>query len=294
MRVNFPTINPYMNTTKVINKQRNRYNHSSACFEKSNISFCGQLFANPYQGIVKRNNGIFFIRHSTKMFRDDVNWPLFGTYLKARYKDTPKVNTYIYGCSYGSEAYTMSILLQSKFQDESKKFFPIQAKDIVKSVIDRDIQSQKKHEIITPTAYNYIKTDLKLPLEEQNKYCKRLISGNKPAVVLTKGVKKPIIFEHANILNDINSIDPKNPSIVMCRNMWPYIKPNVYDRYAKKLYNRLALNSIVVIGNYDYIGDYTKPINKKFSDSLIKAGFLPSTCEVGKHIHSKQLIFEKN
>lgn len=294
MRVDFPTINPYMNTTKVIAKQQNPNNLSSDCFEKTNISFNGLLYTNPYQGIVKRNNGTFFIRHSTKMFRDDVNWPLFGTYLKSRYKDTPKVNTYIYGCSYGSEAYSMSILLQSQFQDESKKFFPIKAKDLVKSIIDKDIQSQSKHEIITPAAYNYIKTDLKLPLYERNKYCKRLILGNKPAVVLTKEVKKPIIYEQANILKDINSIDPKNPSIVMCRNMWPYIKPNVYDSYAKKLYNRLAPKSIVVIGNYDYAGEYTKPINKKFSDSLIKAGFIPSTCEVGKHIHSKQLIFEKN
>ena len=58
----------------------------------------------------------------------------------------------------------------------------------------------------------------------------------------------------------IKNIDNKNPSLVMCRNMWPYINSSEYDGYAEALYEKLAPGSVVVIGFFDYTADYSDKI----------------------------------
>ena len=90
------------------------------------------LFKKPVlkRGQFLNNEGSVYIRDLTCMFREDLDWKKLGEFLETRFAKCSKVNTYVYGCSDGSEAYSLSILLQNKFGKDAEKFFPIIAKDI--------------------------------------------------------------------------------------------------------------------------------------------------------------------
>lgn len=257
------------------------------------------------------DNETVFNRHSTYMFRQDLDWNIFGQYLKEKYKDEDEVNCLIYACSDGSEAYTMSIILQEIFQNEASKFFPIKAIDINQKLIDENKKRQNGNIDIT---YNESMKILRFKkFDEKTKKWTSLSSDEKAnysikrdenrslhrPFSLTQKVKNPVVFEQGNILEDIERIDPKRKTIVMARNMWPYVDPCEYEDFAKKLYEKLAKGSIVVLGDYDFEGERNSDKNtflensNGFPKALIKAGFSPSKTQVGIRRFAKNLIFEK-
>ncbi len=262
---------------------------------------------NPVQlkrGQVLGNDNKVFTRSDTSMFRWDINWNEFGKYLEDRFSSDKKVNTYIYACSKGLEAYSLSILLQNKFEKDASKFFPVIAKDIDKNIIENNIKAQKNGEIeVDPDACEVIFTFKDGCTEEENyrradKYI--AVYLDKYAVEhanLREAAISDIEFSCANILEDLDNIDNKNPSIVMCRNMWPYVDNKEYEDFANKLYKRLAPGSIVVIGSFfDYMGDYKVENSGEFPAALRQAGFETyENSELSKRIgDSHPVIFEKN
>jgi chemotaxis methyl-accepting protein methylase len=268
------------------------------------IAFKSNILKKPEKAIPKYLNGQVilngevFNRHSSFFFRDDIDWIKFGTYLKDKYKATPKVNTLIWGCSQGQEAYTMAILLKHYFGKDNKKFLPIKAMDISEKLINQNIDSQKEGFRINDGDVLKIREALGLLpyTEDLYKYCV-------PALFMGYQFKKDIIdsveFSRSNILTDLDKIDSKNPSIVMCRNMWPYIDSSKYDECAKKLYDKLAKGSIVVIGRYDWDGEKAIPHSKDFPKALINNNFKPvnkmnsNTVNIWKMPNDAALFFEK-
>ena len=229
------------------------------------------------------------------MFTDDIDWSRFFLYLKDRYSDSKKVNTYIYGCSNGSEAYSMSILYKKFFQNPDK-FYPIIAKDIIKHMI-KQIKSAKNYDIALPlkaqnkgALFDKRVKDLNISDEELNEY----IEKTEDYIIIKKNIRKGIKFAHADIIKDIHSIDSKNPSIVMARNFWSAVDTNKYQNYADKLYKKLAPKSIVVLGYCDYIADDQSYILYPFANALEKAGFTPSKVQIGNKKFNENVIFEKN
>ena len=85
----------------------------------------------------------------------------------------------------------------------------------------------------------------------------------------------------------------------MCRNMWPYIDSSKYDETAKKLYDKLAKGSVVVLGRYDWDGEKTIPHSNEFPKALLKNKFKPinnvnsHTVNIWKMPNDAALIFEK-
>jgi len=238
-----------------------------------------------------------FNRHATGMFRSEINWGNLGNYFDKRFKDQDKVNTYVYACSNGSEAYTMSILLSEMFRDEADKFFPIIAKDIDKTRIEEAKKQQSGGLIPVYNAYLPAKYALGLEDDELQEYILR--SSDKEKEWVTNNTAKPVKFSRANILEDLDSIDSNNPSIVMCRNMWPYVNPDEYSEFAQNLYEKLAPDSIVILGEYDTTGEIDKLTGRKlansdkFPNALLNAGFRIS--ENAKSICPVyNLVFEKN
>ena len=242
-----------------------------------------------------------FNRTTTYLFRSDMDWDNFLEYLREKYKDDDKVNTYVYACSKGYEAYSLSILLQEISNCADTKFFPIHAKDINNIVKHRqgsnwymnsgDYLRLDEHSFLNPR--NYPKDPRLKYFEEE----KGVFSS--PTYKLKDNVINSIEFQKANILDDIENIDSQNPSILMARNMWPYVNPREYTGFAKNLYKKLAPNSIVVIGYFDIDGEkidgfYKLKNSDKFPQTLIDAGFKPSNCQIGFHEGAKDLIFEKN
>ena len=203
------------------------------------------------------------------------------------------MNTYVYACSDGSEAYTMSILLQHGFSD-CDKFFPIIAKDYSENVIAQVLDMQNHLAATTHNIDESAGKALNLTPDELDRYLAKIHYENKDYNVVRNNVKNKVQFSRADITKDTGNIDPYSPSIVMCRNMWPYVDTDKYEAFAHALYEQLALNSIVVIGNFDCKGDREVRLIEPISKYLIKAGFKPSECEIGTHKNGTQLIFEKH
>lgn len=226
----------------------------------------------PQEGQFIGDNGRVFNRHTTHYVRADLNWKDLGTFLEDRFKNTPKVNTYIYGCSYGEEAYSLLALLSLKTK-KPQKYFPIKAKDITPELIERNIQKQS--------------IGVTLSVEEISKIAKGIGCNEEQIIEILDTTKdnkikiknrcaKQVEFECANILLDIESIDSQNPAIVMARNMWPYISFDKYEAFAQTLYDKLAPGSVVIIGSFDNEGERDLPETKAFPSYLKKAGFKPT------------------
>lgn len=273
--------------------------------EQNTPNFKGQIKSDTFEktsktpklkrGQILNNDGTILNVHGTEFFRYDIDWNKFSEYLKERYKDYDKVNIYDYACSNGSEAYSLSILLQHKFKDDAEKFFPIYAKDIDEDLIAKNLKEQKtgkvncEKDILTMThAIDMSEEDMKRDFITSERDFK--LSCNEQFATLTKKVTKPVIFSEANILDDIENIDDKNPSVVMCRNMWLYVDSKEYQKFADDLYKKLAKNSTVVLGGFDLYCEENMKDSDKISKALLNAGFEPS--DTNKN--GCDLIFEKN
>lgn len=268
--------------------------------KQNTLNFKGQIEADTFErtsetpelkrGQILDEKGKIFTRNNTRMFRDDLNWEDFGQYLKDKFKDFNKVNTYLYACSSGKEPYTLSILLQHIFKEEAQKFFPINAKDIDENLIQKNIHNQNNERILETSYY-----PAKLALHLDDKQTKEYITLDEHKIEnLTEKTINPVEFSCANILDDIENIDSENPSIIMCRNMWPYVNSSEYEDFAVKLYDKLAKGSVIVIGSYDYKGEAGKKDSKTFPASLLKAGFEAVDKRKNKFTKGGALIFEKN
>jgi len=232
-------------------------------------------------------DNIIYNYGATSMFRPDINWANFGDYLECRFKEQKKVNTIVYACSDGSEPYSVSILLQNKFKNNAKNFFPIKAKDIDENTIEENIAWQKQKETVYEDAV--LKAIAQQHLLEDN-ICEYIKPDNtRPSNgILSEKTKKPVKFSCANILEDLENIDTKNPSLIMCRNMWPYVRQDEYEPFAKALFERLAPGSVVVIGAFDYTSIDETMAN--FPTALKNAGFKEAKTNINPRF---KLIFEK-
>ena len=201
-------------------------------------------------------------------FREDLSWQQFINRLILKYKDVEKVNINIYGCSEGAEVFSVLMLLIEKLGiKKAQKFFPIQAKDIDEVILKRPMQG-----IITPTKncvkniknnmgdnyFKYLNFDSVFVKNEelQSEVCNGKVN---------KILKDNVIFEQKDIMEDIESIGGKDNTIVMCRNLWPYLPAENRQILAQKIFDNLGDNSMCVIGKFD---KYANAENY-----LINAGF---------------------
>ena len=239
------------------------------------------------KGIIIKPDGEVFNRHDTSLCRTDVKWQDLAQYLDERFKDEEHINTYQYASSFGKEAYGLAITLDKELGKASEKFFPIDAKDLSRNVIERNKKDQETGKIqITGDDAEHCYSALKF-LFCPDKYDEYIEEDGGKFFIKGDHINN-VNFSQANILEDIDNINPISPSFVMCRNMWPYVDDSEYQDFADKLYERLAPGSCVMLGDYDYtkIG-----YRKNFPEALIEAGFEPSNTGVNEY---HELIFEKN
>lgn len=234
------------------------------------------------------NTGSVFRGGTTCFFSRDVRWKDFANYIQDRFQGCDKINTYDYGSANGSEALSFNMILD-KWIDSPSRFYPIMARDIT----DETVKSLgRKNLLFSKREYIATKSALGLDDDEMKNY---FIEGKNKSkdnrFRLNDKFRNNITFKVANILDDIDSIDSKNPSIVMCRNMWPYINSNEYRGYAKELYKQLAVGSIVVIGGFDNVGAYKIAASSTFNIALKKAGFKPVE---DLKSHGISIVYEKN
>lgn len=206
--------------------------------------------------------------NTTYFFRDDINWERFGDFLIKRYKDVKKVHVYDYACSEGAETFSIAMILIKKLgYNAAKKFFPIMASDR-----DKQILVAPKRGIIRPSrkdlasinrnigsmSYEFMNVDSAFSPDSSlhDDVCQGQVS-----LMLRKCVQ----FRWKNLLKDIDKIEKEN-SVVLCRNVWPYLSEDDKKCLAEKLCKQLGDNSVLIVGDFDRI----KKIDRFFPDrSLI-------------------------
>ena len=200
-------------------------------------------------------------RNDTWFFRDSEFWAKLNHYLVQKYKDTPKVNVYCYGCSDGSEPLTFLMQMLSIHKDDAYKFLPIIAKDYDPVAINK---------ACTNNQYSLIKNEIEdIDYYTDGNFKTLFEQTDNGYYTIKSEIKNNIKFSVKNLLNDYKNIEPKN-SVILARNFWPYIDLKS-DR--QKLLNNLAKHidktSMLVIGDYDIFGT-----GGEFEYQLSKAGFM--------------------
>lgn len=209
-------------------------------------------------------------RNDTWFFRDCLNWEQFGKFLVEKYKNIPKVNVFNYACSNGSEAYSFIMeLFSNNDYDIAQKFMPVIAKDYDQVAIDYaksgliKIESGEKSSIDLRTNDCFPMFFRESELYEKNLY--------EPRHILSSNV----IFTNANILDDYKTI-PKDNSVILARNFWPYLKYNDRVKVIQELYNHLKENCTLVIGRFDNQGSWDATPTRQILESV---GFKESEVE---------------
>ncbi len=197
--------------------------------------------------------GKLLYRTTTYFFREDFNWQKFINMLGQKYKNTPKVNIICHACSSGEEPFSLVMGIENLLGNQSKKFFPIEARDINPENIEMAKKSEFKG--IHSTQLLEIKN---ITNYQPEKYfdIKKCDDYSIPTVTLAPKdtLRKKVNFVQSDIFKDIDFI-PKSNTVLMCRNFWPYLSVYERDKLAKKLYNNLDESSLVVVGSFDYASD---------------------------------------
>lgn len=207
----------------------------------------------------------------TRMFRSDLDWNLLSYYLENKYKNAQKVNVLNAACSDGSEPYSLAMILDKKIPG-GKKFFPIEAFDCSKLLIDdanKGIISLSPSDVDKFDYYNLDIDDYMKPSYES--VYKRSEEGSIPYFVAPV-LRNKVNFSCGDILSKLSKMDNKTPNtVLLCRNMIPYLSFKERNALFDLISKKLGKNSTVVFGAYDYdkTGSF---INHK----MITSGFKPA------------------
>lgn len=224
----------------------------------------------------------------TYFFRNDLDWGNLGKFLREKYNKDKKVNIYQFAPSTGKESYTFVITVMNEFKDEATKFLPIKSYDINHSIVESAKKLQKSNFDEQISEYEVREGLFNMGLKDQDVDEYFECTKNPFALGLKSKVSEAVTFNHANILDEWQNIDEKNPSIIVCRNMWPYVDDKEHELISKNLYNKLAKNSCIIIGGFDNLALSWVHIAKR----LKSVGFIPSGKCMTKYSNGN-IIFEK-
>ena len=189
---------------------------------------------------------------TTFMFRNDLNWKDLIQYIDKLFKSKNNVNIYNLACSDGSEPYTLaiSILETSKNPD---KYFPIKASDIHKGIITDNINSK-----IALTNSDYEQLGKLTTKTYFNKDASTARDANAPNHIPSKPIKElreKVEFKTADLLTEIKKIKDDSNTIVLCRNVSPYLPETYVEELVKTASEVLKKDSLFIIGNFDNMSD---------------------------------------
>lgn len=221
-----------------------------------------QITFNPYQfktsspvPAFKSNEKVFYNtagkivnKTQTYMFRNDLKWPDFAKYLDYKYENTKKLFLTDYACSDGSEAYTLAISLMEFAPETCLKAFPIKAKDKFADVIKEaqsGICNMYNNDMYIINHYTKNKFfQYFSPKPRTNLHCDFAVKPN-------EYLRNKIIFQQADILNDLDKLGDEN-NVILCRNFWKYLDKEKHHELAEKLYEKTKNNGLIVIGALEH------------------------------------------
>ena len=198
------------------------------------------------------------IKTSTNMFREDLDWNTLVKYIITHFKDKNRVNTYSLAASDGSEATSYAItLLENLPKNMLSKYFPIYASDVDKEVIDI---AKKVRINVFGVEFAMAERLFGIDLSKYliNKGVSVMINGDTisesdtiSSYELIDELKNAVQYKRSDILTEINNIEDDGNSVVMCRNVFPYLSCDYTDKIIEAAKLKLKPGSLFIIGDYD-------------------------------------------
>ncbi len=193
-------------------------------------------------------DGKMLYKTTTYFFRSDLDWDNFASLLEKKYKSTNKVNIINHICSNGQEPYSLVVKLIQKFGESAEKFFPIDARDINFENIASAIRG---HLGIKNNDMYRINECTQNKINNFFNFGRAMSQENDLVLIPKKEIKNKVNFKQSDIFDDIDKIPAEN-TVFMCRNFWPYLKPQSREFLAQKLSQKLTSSSLLAIGDFDY------------------------------------------
>ena len=198
------------------------------------------------------------IRTSTNLLREDIDWYGLAKFLKKHFESKENVNIYSMACSDGSEAYSVAIGLMENIPEKLwSKFLPVKASDIDSAVLNL---AKGKRINIEPIEFFMAgkKYDCDLGKYFKDRSVSVMLTGdiNSETDMLSSYHPIPelanaVNFHRSDILTEINKLEDEGNSVVMCRNVFPYLNETYIDAVLKSAQNKLKKGSLFIIGDYD-------------------------------------------
>ena len=187
-------------------------------------------------------SGHVISRGDTCLFRNDLDFDYLVNFLEYKYRDSDKVNIIAHACSDGEEIFSfISKMIDSLGYKNSKKYLPVDARDVNKSFIE--IAKKGQYSL---KSYETGAIDFYLG-ENLTQYFSFL---NPNLAKVSKILKECVNFSQSDILDDVKSIDFNN-TVLFARNFWHYLDDEDIDKLAMILSHRMNKTSTLIIGDFD-------------------------------------------
>jgi len=180
----------------------------------------------------------------TRFFRDTEAFESIKENVVTKFADKRSLRIWSIGCSTGEEVYSIAFLI-SDFLDKNNincevKIF---ATDIDKHSLEIASQGMYPDNIVADIDPYYLK-----------KYFVRKDDGYQ----VHEQIRKMIVFANHNLLKDppFSKID-----LIICRNLFIYLKPDVQQRLLSIFYYSLSPNGMLFMGSSETIGEMSEAFN---------------------------------
>ncbi len=202
--------------------------------------------------------GALMYKTTTYFFREDLNWDRFVSLIRDKYREAEKVNIINQACSNGQESYSLVVKLIQKLGEKAEKYFPIKAGDI-----DYDnIESAKRGHlgIKLPDIYK-INNCTNNRLTDFFSFDKAKNPENDLVLIPKNNIKDKVEFACSDIFQDVERL-PEENTVLLCRNFWQYLSPDLRETLASKLSQKLNKTSLISIGEHDSACNADKLLEK--------------------------------
>ncbi|MGK0639764.1 chemotaxis protein CheB [Schleiferia thermophila] len=204
-----------------------------------------------------------FLIGVTRFFRDEGAFEFFKDHVipELLSKERKILRVWSVGCSTGEEVYSVALLIRDfidtfNLTTEVKIF----ATDIDKTAIEIAGQGVYAESVISDIDPILVS---KYFIKKENTY------------QISESIRKMVIFATHNVLKDppFSKIN-----LIICRNLFIYLKPDSQYRVLNMFYMSLAQKGILFLGTSETLGDLNEafePINVKFKIFRKKEGYQP-------------------
>ncbi len=197
----------------------------------------------------------------TRFFRDTEAFESIKENVIPRFKDKKSLRIWSIGCSTGEEVYSVAFLISDFIEKNNLNCeVKIFATDIDKHSLDIASQGLYPDNIVADIDTYYLK-----------KYFVRKDDGYQ----VHEQIRKMIVFANHNLLKDppFSKID-----LIVCRNLFIYLKSDVQQRLLSIFFYSLSPNGILFMGNSETIGEMSEAfdaIDNKNKIYICKSGYKP-------------------